>query len=161
FLLLARRRPYSVLDLWLLLVSFAWLCSVALGFGTGAVRFEIGYDVSRVFAVSASTFVLAALLSETTILYGQAIIDRERRLNQMQAVLIHLPRVSELGQNVSMVIHEVSQPLSAIANYAAATIKLADTATPQRLKSLLQPLLEQTARASAIVTHLRDFIARN
>ena len=160
-LIIARCRPYTVLDLWMIVVAFAWLCSVTLGAFIGTVRYEIGFDVSRGFAVLASTFVLAVLLSEVSALYGRAISERERRLNELEAVLIHLSRVNELGQHVSSLIHEVNQPLTAIANYVAASIQMLDKSAPERAKALLERLSEQAERASGIVRHLRDFIARH
>lgn len=158
-LLVARRRPYKVLDLWLIVVMFAWLCSVVLGAAIGTIRYDVGYNVSRIFAVLASTFILIALLSQSGALFAQAISDRERRLNEMEAVLVHLSRVSELGQNVSALIHEVSQPLTAISNYAAASIQLIKSSQTERVIPILQQLAEQAARAANIARHLRDFIA--
>jgi len=158
--LLARRRPYKILDLWLMVVMFAWLCSVTLGATIGTVRYDIGFDVSRIFAMLASTFVLIVLLSQIGTLFEQAISERERRLNEMEAVLVHMSRVSELGQNVSALIHEVSQPLTAINNYAAASILLMKSSQPARLMPILQQLAEQAERAADIVRHLREFIAR-
>ena len=82
------------------------------------------------------------------------------RLSEMEAVLIHLSRVNELGQNVSAVVHEVSQPITAISNYAAAAMELVGTA-PERLKPVLQQLNEQVIRAGEIVRDFRDFIAQH
>ena len=158
-LLLARRRPCKILDLWLSVVMFAWLCSVTLGNAIGTIRYDIGYDVSRIFAVLASTFILIMVLSQISTLYARAISERERRLNEMEAVLVHMSRVSELGQNVSALIHEVNQPLTAIANYAAASIQLIKSSQGERLMPILQQLAEQVARAADIVRHLRAFIA--
>jgi signal transduction histidine kinase len=159
-LLLARRRPYKILDLWLSVVMFAWLCSVTLGNAIGTIRYDIGYDVSRIFAMLASTFILIMLLTQISALYVQAISERERRLNEMEAILVHMSRVSELGQNVSALVHEVSQPLTAINNYAAASILLMKSSQPARLMPILQQLAEQAERAADIVRHLREFIAR-
>lgn len=158
-ILLARRRPYTILDLWLMVVMFGWLCSIGLGAAIGTIRYDIGYDVSRIFAVLASTFILIVLLSQSGTLFAQAIGERERRLNEMEAILVHMSRVSELGQNVSALIHEVSQPLTAIANYAAASMQLIKSSQAERLMPILQQLAEQAARAADIVRHLREFIA--
>ncbi len=158
-LVLAWRRPHSVLDTWLMVVALAWLCAIVIGGGVLPThRYDIGNDVSRAFYVLASTFVLLVLLSETNILYARALRDRESRFNEMKAVLIHLSRVGELGQNVSAIVHEVNQPLTAVANYAAACMALVDTA-PDRVRPLLQRVNEQTERAIEIVRHLRDLIA--
>ena len=165
--LLTRRRPRSILDLWLMVVMFAWFCTICLGAFVTSGRFDAGWYVGRVFDWMTSLFVLLVLLWETITLYGRqaraALIERqerERRLNEMEAVLIHLSRVSELGQNVSWLIHEVTQPLTAISNYASATIQMVRTSKPDRVEPLLERLAEQSARATEIVKHLRDFIAR-
>ena len=40
----------------------------------------------------------------------------ERRLAELQAELIHISRLNDLGQLVSALSHEVNQPLAAMAN---------------------------------------------
>src|ERR1051326_1861443 len=165
--LLIRRRPRSILDLWLMVVMFAWFCTICLGAFVTSGRFDAGWYVGRAFDWMTSLFVLLVLLWETITLYGRqaraALMERqerERRLNEMEAVLIHLSRVSELGQNVSWLIHEVTQPLTAISNYVSATIQMVRTSKADRVEPLLERLAEQSARATEIIKHLRDFIAR-
>jgi signal transduction histidine kinase len=166
-LVLLIRRRRSILDLWLMVVMFAWFCTICLAAFVTSGRFDAGWYVGRVFDWMTSLFVLLVLLWETITLYGRqaraALMERqerERRLNEMEAVLIHLSRVSELGQNVSWLIHEVTQPLTAISNYASATIQMVRTSKPDRVEPLLERLAEQSARATEIIKHLRDFIAR-
>jgi signal transduction histidine kinase len=166
-LMLARKRPLSVLDLWLMVVMFAWLCTIGLGAFVSSGRFDVAWYAGRIFDWLTSLFVLLMLLSETIALYARnaraAAVERrerERRIQEMEAVLIHLSRVSELGQNVSSLIHEVNQPLTAISNYLSASLELLRTAHTERLKPILERTVEQAARATEIVRHLRDFIAR-
>jgi len=165
-LLMLVRRP-SVLDVWLAVVMLAWFCTINVGAFLSGGRFDIGWYVGLLFDSLTSIFVLLVLLHETTALYARQFRsagvehrDRERRLSEMEAVLIHLSRVSELGQNVSALVHEVSQPLTAISNYAAASMQLAEK-TPERVRPLLERLNEQAARATEIVRGLRDFIAQH
>jgi signal transduction histidine kinase len=159
-LALSRRRPRTVLDLWLMVTMFASFCTIALVSFVSAQRFDVGWYVGRVVDVLTSTFILLLLLSQTIVLYERYARERDRRLSEMEAVLIHLSRVNELGQNVSAVVHEVSQPITAISNYAAAALELVGTA-PERLKPLLQQLNEQAIRAGEIVRDFRDFIAQH
>ena len=163
-MLLARKSP-SMLDVWLIVVMLTWLCTISLVSFISVERFDAAWYVGRIFEVLTSTFVLFALLSETIGLYARnaraAAIERrerERRLNEMEAVLIHLSRVNELGQHVSTLIHEITQPLAAISMLAQASVKLADGST-DRLKQSLEPLAEAAANAMAIVQHLRGFIS--
>ena len=57
--------------------------------------------------------------------------DRERRLNEIQAELVHLSRLTELGQMVSALAHEVNQPLTAMVNYLGAVRRLIVTGNQQ------------------------------
>jgi signal transduction histidine kinase/ActR/RegA family two-component response regulator len=69
--LLWRRRPHSVLDIWLMVVLCAWLCEVALAVILNAGRFDLGFYAGRVFGFVATTFVLVVLLLETRALYAR------------------------------------------------------------------------------------------
>jgi signal transduction histidine kinase len=167
-LTLARRQRRSVLDLWLIVVMLGWLCNIGLGVFASSGRYDVGWYVGRVFDWLTSLFILLIFVSETIGLYAHniratAVVlhERERRLNEMEAVLVHLSRVNELGQNVSSLVHEVSQPLAAIANYAAASIELMKAGKTDRLQPLLERLVEQARRGAQIIEHLRDFIARH
>ena len=167
-LILARRSRRSVLDLWLLVVMFAWLCTIGLGAFASSGRYDLGWYVGRVFDWLTSLFILLILLWETIALYARSVgatalelRERERRLKEMEAVLVHLSRVNELGQNVSSLIHEVSQPLAAITNYLAASIELMKAGKTDRLQPLLERSVEQARRGAQIIRHLRDFIARH
>jgi two-component system sensor kinase FixL len=77
----------------------------------------------------------------------------------MEAILVHLSRVNDLGQNVSSLIHEVTQPLSAIKNYLQAGMTFIATGRTDRLQPVLERSAEQVDRAAEIIRHLRDFIA--
>jgi len=157
----------SVLDDWLMVVALVAILEMAFSGLLPPIRFSVGFYAGRVMSLIMSSIVLIILVIETTLLYARSARasaieqrERERRLSEMEAVLIHLSRVGELGQNVSALAHEVSQPLTAISNYAAAGVRLAETA-PERLKPLLERLSEQAMRAREIVQNLRDFVARH
>lgn len=70
-LMLWRRRPHSVLDIWLMAVMCAWLFDVALSAILNAGRFDLGFYVGRVYGLLAASFVLAVLLLETNWLYDR------------------------------------------------------------------------------------------
>ena len=165
-LALACQRPHSVLNLWLMVVMFAWLCAIALGSFISKGRFDIGWYAGRIFAALASTMVLIVLLSETIMLYARTVRsaaserrERERRLREMETVLAHLARIGDLSQIVSSLIHELGQPLTAISNYLDAGVHLVDATTSERLKQILERAAEQTRRATGIIQHLREFIS--
>jgi two-component system, LuxR family, sensor kinase FixL len=111
--------------------------------------------------------VLIVLLSETTTLYARlayAIATerraRERRLSEMEAMLSHLSRVSDLGHVVTSLIHEVNQPLAAIGNYLSALQRLAVMGDAAKVTSTIEKTVGQSERARDIIRRLRDFVAK-
>jgi signal transduction histidine kinase len=167
-LTLAMHKNRSILDIWLMVLMFTWLCTITIVLILGSERYDAGFYVGRIFEIFMSILILLVFLSESVSLYAYnrraAAVERrerERRLSEMEAVLVHMSRVSELGQNVSALIHEVNQPLTAITNYAAASIQLIKSSRSERLMPILQQLAEQATRAADIVRHLRDFIAHH
>jgi signal transduction histidine kinase len=165
-LLLLIRRP-SLLELWLMVVMFAWFCTITVGAFLSSGRYDVGWYMGLIFDSLTSLFVLLILLHETIALYARQFRtvaaerrERERRLNEMEAVLIHLSRVNELGQQVATLIHEITQPLAAISMLAQASLRLAKGSTDQ-LRETLEPLAEAAANAMAVVVHLRAFIKNN
>ncbi|NOJ46169.1 MASE4 domain-containing protein [Bradyrhizobium archetypum] len=56
------RRPYSVLDVWLMVVMSAWLFDIALSAILNVARFDVGFYLGRIYGLCAASFVLAVLL---------------------------------------------------------------------------------------------------
>jgi signal transduction histidine kinase/CheY-like chemotaxis protein len=70
-LLLVRRRPYTVLDLWLAVTLSAWLFDIALAAVLNAGRFDLGFYTGRVYGLLAASFVLVRLLLDNSALYAR------------------------------------------------------------------------------------------
>src|SRR5262249_22199081 len=51
-------------------------------------------------------------------------VAQEEHVRQLQAELTHVQRLTELGQFVSTLVHEVNQPLAAMTNYLNASLRL-------------------------------------
>ena len=86
--------------------------------------------------------------------------DREQRLREAQAELFHVQRLTELGQLVSALVHEVNQPLAAIGNYAGAGKRLLAAGNTGATATALQKITEQTERAHQIIQRLRNFVKK-
>ena len=71
--LLSRRRPYSVLDLWLMVVMCAWMFDIALSAVLNAGRYDLGFYAGRIYGLMATSFVLVVLLLENSRLYARLI----------------------------------------------------------------------------------------
>ncbi|MBC7522779.1 MAG: PAS domain S-box protein [Sandarakinorhabdus sp.] len=87
----------------------------------------------------------------------------ERRLNDLQAELNHISRISAMGSLASALAHELNQPLTAITNYMEGARDLLDRPDAEALGMIREALDEaaaQALRAGQIIRRLGDFIAR-
>jgi len=88
----------------------------------------------------------------------------ELRVHDLQSVLAHVQRVSEMGTLATSLAHELNQPLTAIANYVEAARDMLqippDEETLSTIREALDECASQSVRAGQIVRRLRDFISR-
>lgn len=87
----------------------------------------------------------------------------ENRLHELQLELLHVSRLSDVGQMASTLAHELNQPLAAIVNYVQATRRMLlaepSPVSPKVLEAM-DKAVTQAARAGEIIRHLRGFIRR-
>jgi two-component system sensor kinase FixL len=88
--------------------------------------------------------------------------EAERRLQEMQAELVHVSRLTALGEMASALAHELNQPLSAISNYVTGSRQLLarEGSDPEKVRDALERASEQALRAGQIIRRLREFVAR-
>ena len=87
----------------------------------------------------------------------------QARLQELQSELVHVSRLSAMGEMASALAHELNQPLAAISNYMKGSRRLlADSPDPNRSKieNALDRAAEQALRAGQIIRRLRDFVSR-
>jgi two-component system, LuxR family, sensor kinase FixL len=87
----------------------------------------------------------------------------EARLVELQAELVHMSRLTAMGEMASALAHELNQPLSAIANYMKGSRRLLENSTDERattLRDAMDKAGDQALRAGQIIRRLRDFVAR-
>ena len=87
----------------------------------------------------------------------------EARLQELQTELIHISRLSAMGEMASALAHELNQPLSAIANYMMGSRRLLEGQTDdtaRMVRDAMDKAAEQSLRAGQIIKRLRDFVAR-
>jgi two-component system, LuxR family, sensor kinase FixL len=87
----------------------------------------------------------------------------EARLQELQSELVHISRLTAMGEMASALAHELNQPLSAIANYMKGSRRLLesrDDETSVMIRDAMDRAAEQSLRAGQIIRRLRDFVAR-
>jgi two-component system, LuxR family, sensor kinase FixL len=87
----------------------------------------------------------------------------EVRLQELQAELVHMSRLTAMGEMASALAHELNQPLSAIANYMKGSRRLLESPSDQTtglIRDAMDKAADQALRAGEIIRRLRDFVAR-
>jgi len=87
----------------------------------------------------------------------------DRLLHEMQSELLHVSRLSTMGEMASALAHELNQPLSAMTNYLRGTRRLLESSTDERagmMREALDKAAEQALRAGQVIQRLREFVAR-
>jgi two-component system, LuxR family, sensor kinase FixL len=87
----------------------------------------------------------------------------QARLQELQSELVHVSRLSAMGEMASALAHELNQPLSAISNYMKGSRRLlagSTDANAPKLEAALDRAAEQAIRAGDIIRRLRTFVAR-
>jgi two-component system sensor kinase FixL len=87
----------------------------------------------------------------------------EARLQELQSELVHISRLTAMGEMASTLAHELNQPLSAIANYLKGGMRLLQDRPDEEsrmTRDALDKANEQAMRAGQIIRRLRDFVSR-
>ena len=86
----------------------------------------------------------------------------ETRLQELQSELVHVSRLTALGEMASALAHELNQPLSAIANYLKGSKMLLDreVVPHERIAEAVDHAANEALRAGEIIRRLRDFVSR-
>jgi two-component system sensor kinase FixL len=85
------------------------------------------------------------------------------RLQDLQSVLAHVGRVSEMGTLASSLAHELNQPLTAVASYCESARDLLTDHPGEETVAMVREAMgeaaQQAIRAGQIVRRLRDFMS--
>src|SRR5215470_5663970 len=132
--------------------------------GTLAVWLVAGVDTAR------GAIVALAVICALSVYIARE-LDRQRRaearaklaLQRHQAELAHVLRVSAMGEMAAQLAHELTQPLAAIANYAAGSRRRlqASAEPPGELIDVIDHISREALRAGAIIRRLREFLQKS
>jgi two-component system sensor kinase FixL len=86
----------------------------------------------------------------------------ERRLQDVQSELVHVGRLTALGEMASALAHELNQPLTAAANFLKGSLMLVEREPldKARLKQSISLAADEVLRAGKIIRRLREFVSK-
>jgi signal transduction histidine kinase len=149
YVLLWGRRT-AVLDVWLLVVLWAWLIE-ALMLILAPERFSVMWYAGYSFALLASSVVLLALLYELTRIYARLATAEEAREREHESKRLSLEVI------VGSIAHELRQPLTAIVANCDAGLELLARLPPdmEETRVALTEIEAEGLRASEILTSIQ------
>jgi two-component system, LuxR family, sensor kinase FixL len=89
--------------------------------------------------------------------------ETQRRLQDLQAELIHISRFTAMGEMASTLAHELNQPLTAVASYLSGCRRVLESRQDQEsvmVRDAIERAADQALRAGQIIRRLRQFVAR-
>ncbi|WP_413993416.1 sensor protein FixL [Labrys okinawensis] len=87
----------------------------------------------------------------------------QTRLMELQSELVHMSRLSAMGEMASALAHELNQPLAAISNYLKGVRRMLEAnpdSKADKIEMALDRAAEQAIRAGQIIRRLRSFVSR-
>jgi signal transduction histidine kinase len=122
-----RRRPHTVLDLWLIVVICVWGLDVALSAVLNGGRFDLGFYVGRTYGLLASGFVLLVLLIESNALYARLVEAHDKRVRRVD-ILSGIDRAIAAEEAPDAIAAAVIQPLRELLGVPRAIVNVFDVA---------------------------------
>ena len=90
-------------------------------------------------------------------------IRRERQYREAQMVLAHANRVATIGQLAASIVHELNQPLAAVATHGGTALRWLARQPPNvdQARSSVEHMIKDAGRATRIIGGLRDLTKQN
>ncbi len=104
-----RRRPHSLLDLWLMVVMCAWVFDIGLAAVFNHGRFDLGFYAGRLYGLAAASFVLGVLLLDHSVLHARLARSYARGAAKLESAERSLSRHRERLK----ILHEIDRAIVA------------------------------------------------
>ena len=122
-----RRRPHTVLDLWLMVVMWAWIFDIALSAVLNAGRFDVGFYAGRIYGLMASGLVLLMLLLENSALYARLVEAHDKHARRLN-ILREIDQAVAAERPPEVIAGAAIQPLREVLGVARAVVNIFDLA---------------------------------
>jgi signal transduction histidine kinase len=150
-------RQRSVLDLWLMVVMFAYVIEICQIAYPVPVRFSVGWYAGRAYGLLSGSLVLIVLVYEITALYAQLLRAVFAQRREREARLLTGDAVA------ATMAHELKQPLAAMITNADVGWLWLDRPTPDphEAKLALKQIVVDGHRAAAVIDSIRANFKRD
>jgi signal transduction histidine kinase len=159
--MLWRRRPHSVLDVWLLVVMSAWLFDIALSAVLNAGRFDVGFYAGRIYGLLAASFVLLVLLIEHGRLYARLAEAHDSERRERQLVQLRTDELTAVNKDLEAfsysVSHDLRAPLRAVQGYVTILEEDFGERLEAEVRRLLGVIQDRTRRMEQLIDDLLVF----
>jgi hypothetical protein len=162
--ILGSRPPYSILDLWLMVVLGAWVFGIALSTVINTGRFDIGFYAGRLYSLFAASVVPIVFLLEAARLYGRleearAIAEeRNAELARSREELAQAQRLEAIGQLTGGVAHDFNNLLTVVIGNLELIV---DTrGDPEKIERLAYNAMKAAHRGEHLVRQLLTYARR-
>jgi signal transduction histidine kinase len=162
--ILGSRPPYSILDLWLMVVLCAWVFGIAQAMVINTGRFDIGFYAGHLYGLFAASVVPIVFLVEAARLYGRldearAIAEeRNAELARSREELAQAQRLEAIGQLTGGVAHDFNNLLTVvIGNLDLISGARGD---PEKIERLAQSAMKAARRGEHLIRQLLTYARR-
>lgn len=145
------RRPYSVLDLWLMIVMCAWLFDIAFAGVLNHGRFDLGFYAGRIYSLCGASFVLVILTLENINLYARVVQALESERVERQLVQLQTVQLNEAN---ALLENRVASRTAALT--AANRDLLIEVLERKRAETALEHSREELRELASIGTSARE-----
>jgi signal transduction histidine kinase len=158
------RRPYSRLDLWLMVVICAWMFDVILRTIVNTGRFDVGFYAGHLYGLFAASIVPIVVLVEASRLYGgldQALAVAEERnteLARSREELAQAQRLEAIGQLTGGVAHDFNNLLTVVIGNLEMILDA--RGDRDRIERLAQSAIKAAQRGEHLVRQLLTYARR-
>jgi signal transduction histidine kinase/CheY-like chemotaxis protein len=161
---LALRRPYSRLDVWLMVVVLAWIFDVVLGTMISKGPSDLGFYAGRVYGLFAASVLPIVVLVEASRLYGgldQALTVAEERnteLARSREELAQAQRLEAIGQLTGGVAHDFNNLLTVVIGNLE--LILGARSDRHKIERLAQNAIKAAQRGEHLIQQLLTYARR-
>lgn len=153
-----RRRPHSVLDLWLMVVMCAWVFDIALSAMLNAGRYDLGFYAGRIYGLLAASVVLLELLLENGTLYARLVRlhDSERRKARELAAARDEAQAANAAKSLFLasMSHEIRTPMNAVIGLTQLTL---ETRLDEQQRDYLSKVQNSSKALLSLLNDILDY----